>query len=769
MSSMDTKKILGKMTLPDKARLLCGTTAFSIGGFESAAGFIPEMNIQDGGTGINYEHTLVHLFNDVTSAYSYGELDNVIHFFYETDNLSKTEKELRDKLQKCLADYRGGIDVAPGCYPPGIVLGSTWNPKVVYDTGRALGMEAALYHVGVLLGTPNTNLLREPSSGRFFEGYSEDPFLAKTLAPEMCKGVESTGVASDVKHFACNNLEKNRNVINELIRERALRELYFPAFEACSKVASTLMTAYPAINGKPCCENPWLLKDVLRKEWGYKGVTVTDWSACKGRTGDSAASGQDLFMPGPWDPSDIVKAVGDGRLSVKELNEAALRVLDLIDRFADVQAPEGLTASKYKKAGDKAAYNAAAEGIVMLRNKGALPLKKTSKVVFFGKFPERFKDYGEGSAQVFTDRKASLADELRSILGDNSVLKDDIEAFRKGATAVIIESIGSGEGTDRPDLKLNKQTSAFIRKLAKDKGKGRICLILNVPGPVELEGIEDIADSIFTVFYPGMMGAKAMADILTGKVNPSGALTCTFPVSYKDTPAYLCYPDSYTCLYGEGIYAGYRGYMKRGIKPLYPFGYGLSYSKFAVKDIEAFKKGGRISVTAHISNKSKIDGKAIVQLYVSKRVPVTPRAPVELKGFSKVLVKAGSTSKVTVSFEKQELAYFDELYGKFLIEEGAYDLYLSLKGVEDLIPAGSFRIDDGSEELKCGAYWEIGQIAKNKELVDALRKDAEALGVPFAMFMSAVRYVPLMRLGELYKDTDKLKNFMATAAGFKPE
>lgn len=766
---MNTKKFLAKMTLRDKARLLCGTTQFSIGGFESEAGFIPGLNMQDGGTGINYEHTLVHLFNNVTSAYSYGELDNVIHFFYETHKLSKSEKELRGKLQKCLVGYRDGIDVAPGCYPPGIVLGSTWNPKVVYDTGRALGMEAAVYHVGVLLGTPNANLLREPRNGRFFEGYSEDPFLAKTLAPEMCRGVESTGVASDVKHFACNNLEINRNVINELIRVRALRELYFPAFEACSKVASTLMTAYPSINGKPCCENSWLLKDVLRKEWGYKGVTVTDWSACRGRTGDSLASGQDLFMPGPWDPSDIVEAVEDGRLSIKDLDEAALRILDLINRFADVKAPEGLTASKYKKSGDKAAYNAAAEGIVMLKNNGAMPLKKTSKAVFFSRFPERFRDYGEGSAQVFTDRKQSLVSGLKSILGDNRVLKDDIEAFRKGATAVIIESLRSGEGTDRPDLKLNRQTVSFIKKLAKDKGKGRICLILNVPGPVELGEVADLTDSIFVVYYPGMMGAKAMADIMTGIVNPSGALTCTFPVSYKDTPAYLCYPDSYTCTYGEGIYVGYRGYMKRGISPMYPFGYGLSYSKFAVKDITASKRGGKISVTCNVSNTSKIDGKAVVQLYVSKKKPIAPRAPVELKGFAKVLVKAGDAVKVTVSFDKCELAYFDEIYDKFLIEEGAYDLFLSLEGVGKLIPAGTIRIDDGSEELKCGASWEIGRIAESKALTDALRKDAKALGVPFAMFTSAVRYVPFMRLSDLYKETGMLKNFMAEAARFKPE
>ena len=766
---MNTKRFLSKMSLADKARLLCGTTAFSIGGFESEAGFVPELNMQDGGTGINYEHTLVHLFNNVTSAYSYGELDNVIHYFYETDKLSKSEKELRDKLQKCLTEYRGGIDVAPGCYPPGILLASTWNPKTVYDTGRALGMEAALYHVGVLLGTPNVNLLREPVNGRFFEGYSEDPFLAKTLAPEMCKGVESMGVASDVKHFACNNLEKNRNLINELIRERALRELYFPAFEACSKVASTLMTAYPAINGKPCCENPWLLKDVLRKDWGYKGVTVTDWSACRGKTGDSASSGQDLFMPGPWDPADIVKAAEDGRLPKKDLDEAALRVLDLINAFADVKSPDGMTASGYKKAGDKAAYNAAAEGIVMLKNNGGLPLKKNAKVVFFSKFPQRFNDYGGGSAQVFTDRTTDLSDELGRILGCERVLKDDYEAFKKGATAIVIETIKSREGLDRTDLKLNKATASFIKKLGREKGKGRICLILNVPGPVELNGIEDIADSIFTVFIPGMMGAKAMADILTGKINPSGALTCTFTRSYKDSPAYLSYPDSCTCTYGEGIYVGYRGYMKRGIKPLFPFGYGLSYSKFRLSDISSSKKDSLITVTCSVSNKSRVDGKAVVQLYVSKKMPVTPRAPVELKGFTKISVKALSNKKIKIPFDQKELCFFSEEYGKFLLEEGGYELFLSFHGVEELIPAGSIYIDDGSEELKCGPDWECGQVAEHEELVEAIRKDCEELGQPFAAFLSCVRYVPFMKLNQFPVDIGLFRHFNEAAKQYKPK
>ena len=432
----------------------------------------------------------------------------------------------------------------------------------------------------MLLGTPNCNILREPRNGRFFEGYSEDPFLAKTLASEMCRGVESMGVSSNVKHFACNNLEINRTNIDELVSMRALREIYFPAFEACCKVASTLMSAYPKINGVHCHENPWLLKTVLRSEWGYKGVAMTDWDSCKGSTGDAEAAGQDIFMPGPWDHSDIVKAVEDGRLPVKDLDTAALRVLELIEKFSGVKKPDGLTNSKYRKTGDKAAYNAAKEGIVMLKNNGSMPLKKNAKAVFFG--PDRFLDSGWGSAEVKTDRTTCLSEELGKLLGSKNVLKDDIEAFRKGATAVVIETVSSGESADRPDLKMNKKTVSVIKKLAKNKGKGKICLILNVPGPVELDGLEKSVDSIFAVFYPGMMGGKAMADIMTGAVNPSGALPCTFPVRYEDTPAYLCYPDNLTCNYGEGIYVGYRGYIKRGIKPLFSFGYGLSYSEFAV-------------------------------------------------------------------------------------------------------------------------------------------------------------------------------------------
>ena len=764
---MDTKGFLKQMTTADKARLLCGTSPFTMGGFEASCGYVPELNIQDGGTGVNHGHLFTRLFGKENEDHITGELMDVLYGFYEPDKLTKQEKELRAKAEKILTGYRNGIDIAPGCYPPGILLGATWNPDVVFDTGKALGMEAAVYHIGVLLGTPNCNILREPVNGRFFEGYSEDPFLTKKLAPEMCKGVESMGIASDVKHFACNNLEINRKTINQLIGIRAMREIYFPAFEACSKVAATLMSAYPSINGRHCMEDPWLLDEVLRKEWDYKGVTVTDWGGNIKDTGDAVAAGQDVFMPGPWDPSGIVTAVEEGRLSEEVLDEAALRVLELIDRFADVKAPSDLTVSEYKSRGEKAAYEAAAEGIVMLKNNGHLPLRNTSKAVFFG--PTRFHDYGKGSAEVFTDRTTDLYSELCAILGESNVLKDDIGAFRKGATAVVIETVDSGEGNDRPDLKMNSKTVSLIRKLAKDKGKGRICLILNVPGPVELDGLEESVDSVFAVFYPGMMGSKAMADILTGKVNPSGALPCTFPVSYKDTPAYLCYPDNLTCVYGEGIYVGYRGYQKRGIKPLYPFGFGLSYSKFSVSGISGVRDGDTFSVSCRISNKSGIGGKAVVQLYVSKTKPRTPREPYRLVGFAKPFIEADGDNEITLSFDKQELAYFDEEYGRFLIEGGQYELFLSLKGCEDLIPAGSVFIADGSPELECGTSWTLKQISERKELTDALKKDCAALGLPYMGFIINLQYDPGTKLYDLFPETDVLVNFNKAAEELEEE
>ena len=764
---MDIDIALKNMPLEDKARLLCGRSPFSIGGIECEVTDIPVLYIQDGGTGINYEQLFQDRENGEAEGFSAEEIRRVITLFYHTDELTDHENILREKISQRLTEIKGNITSAPGCYPPGILLGATWNPEVVHEVSSALGMEAQAYKIGILLGTPNCNLLRDPRNGRFFEGYSEDPCLAKILAPEMCKGVEEAGVASNAKHFACNNLEINRVGIDEKIPARAIEELYLPAFEECAKVSSVFMSAYVSINGTKCTENKWLLTDVLRDHWGFEGTVVTDWAACTGKAGDSLAAGNDLFMPGPWDHTDIVAAVKDGRVSEERLDEACRRILELIDRHSDVSLPDGFTDAEYVEKGRKAAYDAACEGIVMLINKeDAFPLKAGSPVVFFGKNKGRFRDYGTGSAQVFTDRTTVLTDALSGKPGFENIAFDDYEAFRKGATAVVVETMDSSEGADRADLRLTKETRLILDKLINDRGTGKICLILNTPGPVELGVYKTELDGLFAVFYPGMEGGRAMADIMTGKVNPSGHLPVTFPERLEDVPSYLSYPDSFSCVYGEGIYAGYRGYQKSKVTPLFPFGYGLSYTDFEIEGITSEVNGSKVCNTVTVKNSGTVSGKVTLQIYSHKVSPDVARPENELRTFGKYFLEAGETKTVEITFDASELKYFDSDRGSFLLEEGAYEIRCGFD-CENLPVSSVIRIDDGSPELKCGISWPCGKIAKHPELEEALKKDVEAHGDGWGFYLSDCIYMPFKPVSDIYPDASSYEGFIAACRGFR--
>lgn len=762
---MDIDLALKNMPLEDKARLICGRSSFSIGGMECEGTDIPVLYIQDGGTGINFEQLFQDRQDGEAEGFSAEEIRRVITLFYHTDELTGHEMILREKISVRLSAIKGNITSAPGCYPPGILLGATWNPDVVYEVSCALGMEAQAYKIGILLGTPNCNLLRDPRNGRFFEGYSEDPCLAKILAPEMCKGVEEAGVASNAKHFACNNLEINRVGIDEKIPQRAIEELYLPAFEECAKVSSVFMSAYVSVNGSKCTENRWLLTDVLRDRWGFGGTVVTDWAACTGKAGDSLAAGNDLFMPGPWDHTDIVAAVKDGRVSEERLDEACRRVLELIGRHSGVCVPDGFTDEEYVSKGRKAAYDAACEGIVMLINKGTFPLKEGSGTVFFGKNKGRFRDYGTGSAQVFTDRTTVLPDELSKIPGYGKITFDDLEAYKNGATAIVIETMDSSEGADRKDLKLSGETCAILEKLIKDRGEGRICLILNTPGPVELEGFKDELDGLFAVFYPGMEGGRAMADIMTGRVNPSGHLPVTFPERLEDVPSFLSYPDSFSCVYGEGIYAGYRGYQKRKIKPLFPFGFGLTYTDFEIVKITSKVNNGKVCNIVTVKNTGSLAGKATLQIYSHKVSPDVPRPENELRAFGKVFLEAGETKTVELAFAAAELMYYDADRGSFLLEEGAYEIRCGFD-CENLPVSSVIRIDDGSPELKCGISWPCGKIAQYPELEAALKKDVEAHGDSYGLYLSDCIYMPFKPVSEIYPGAAGYEGFIAACGRF---
>ena len=759
---MNIDLILARMPVEDKARLLCGRSPFSVGGMDE----IPVLYMQDGGTGINYEQLFQDRRGDEADGFTPEECFHVIRRFYHTEEFSDHELILREKITARLAEIKGNITSAPGCYPPGILLGSTWNKDTVYEVSEALGTEALAYGIGVLLGTPNCNLLRDPRNGRFFEGYSEDPTLTKILAPEMCRGVEAMGVASNAKHFACNNLEINRVGIDEKIPERAIQELYLPAFEECAKITSTFMSAYVAINGVRCTENKWLLTDTLRGKWGFDGLVVTDWGACIGKVGDSLAAGNDLFMPGPWDHKDIVEAVRDGRLSEERLDEACRRLLTLIDKFSNAKLPEDFTDEEYVARGNKAAYDASVEGIVMLINRdGSFPLKEGTQMVFFGSSRGAFKDYGAGSAQVFTDRTTILPEELFKIPGFDDITFDDYEAYRDGAMAVVIESQDSSEGADRKDLKLSKETAAILDKLISDRGAGKICLILNTPGPVELGGYKNCLDGLFAVFYPGMEGGRAMADILTGKASPSGHLPVTFPERLEAIPSFLSYPDSFSCVYGEGIYAGYRGYQKSKIRPMFPFGYGLTYTDFEIEDMGSAVKDGKVITSVTVRNTGDRAGKATLQIYSHKVFSDVPRPENELRTFGKYELEAGETKTVELVFDIGELKYYDADRKAFLLEEGAYEIRCGFDA-EDIRASAEIRVDEGSDELKCGISWPCGKISEYPELEEALKKDVEASGLDYGLYLSDCVYMPFKPVSEIYPDSCGFDGFIAVCAKF---
>ena len=744
---MTTQEIISKLDLKKKASLLCGAAFF--GTREIREYGIDSLQLLDGGTGINYEQLFGDKFADYarSEGYTPEQLDNATRFFYEDDKLDSEELILRDKLKAKLTEFCHGFDPRPGCYPPGILLGSTWNPEAVYEVGEALGLEAILYNICCLLGTPNVNLLREPRNGRFFEGYSEDPYLAGELASQMTSGVESQGVASNVKHFAANNLEINRGGIDQSISKRALEEMYLPGFKKCVEAgASTLMVAYPKINGKPCTHNKWLLRDVLRDRWNYDGLVMTDWGACTEDTGDSVEAGVDLFMPGPWEhEDDIVKAVEEGRLSEENLNKAVGYLINLAMKFKLSGRKLPVSYEEYISLGDKACYEADKEGFVLLKNNGLLPLQNMSRISLIDN-PELII-CGKGSAQVFTDRDEKLKD----VFGINT----------DGDVALIVVSIESAEGTDRPDLKIPAKYREQIEN-AINSGK-KIILVLNTPGPVEISEYIDKLDAVIMVFYPGMAGTRVLYDVISGEVNPSGKLPFSFPVKYEDTPAYLNYPDGFTCVYGEDIYVGYRGFEKRGIKPLFPFGHGLSYSDFSISDAvvssDKCNLGDKLEIKFVLSNDGRLDGSQVVELYVSDPSSKQSKPVKELRAFTKVFLEAGEKREITLEIDTTKIGSYSEDFGKFLVEDGMYDVLLGFSS-EDIKTKLSFRIVKGSPELQLGINSTVLDIMYIPVLRDALERDVRAHGDDFIAYVNGERYAPCNRLKDIYKNLSDYSEFL---------
>ena len=689
-SSIDA--IISEMTVEEKARLLTGGSTFATCAIERFG--IPSVQLLDGCTGVN----LVQYYGDLLTrlrmraqsgveigmfgTISSGTIKRILIKLDNGQELTEKEQTIYDtacaEMRKILPQPQ-----APGAFPTGMLLGATWDRESVHQCASAVGREMDAYHVDVVLGTPNVNLHRDPLNVRVFEGYSEDPCLTAQLAPEFVKGVQEYGPLANVKHFAANNQETCRHSINVRVGERTLRELYFPGFRACVQEGGvrSVMSAYNKINGESCAMNHWLLTDVLRKDWGFDGFVVSDWGAAYDQV-KALCAGNDLDQPGPRSIQPILDAVGSGVLPLAVLDESVRRVLRAI-----VQTP-AMRGRRYsaidREYSRSAAHRCAAEGIVLLKNNGLLPLDPHTRVTFVGEGSRRFNETGDGSTEVYTDQwtsmyrcAAEIAGEAHTFFGLQSLAQTD-------AAVITVQAPGQ-EGSDRtglslPDdqLELLQQTITEAKRLHK-----HVVVVLNVAGPVDVTVFASDVDAILCVFFPGMEGGRAAAEILYGLVNPSGKLPLTFPAAYRDCPSFGNFPGSAgEVFYGEGIYVGYRYYEKRRIRPAYAFGYGLSYTNFTISDLHLdcsrmdADASECVQASVRVRNIGRYTGKEVVQLYISDVESTLDKPVKELKGFEKVELAPGEEKLVRFTITRQMLESFDPEYGVWACESGLYRILI---------------------------------------------------------------------------------------------
>ena len=551
----------------------------------------------------------------------------------------------------------GSLSHPATCFPTASSLACTWDVELLYEMGQALAEESNALNVGVLLG-PGANMKRTPVCGRNFEYFSEDPYLAGELAAGLIEGLQSRGVGASLKHFAVNNQEYQRFSISAEVGERAMREIYLTGFEKAVKQSRpwTVMCAYNKLNGTYCSEHHELLVEILKEEWGFEGLVVSDWGAVHDRVA-ALQGGLDLEMPGPK-PSRVqavIQAVQDGALDAAVLDEAVRRILKIV--FQAAETPKG-------EAFDQQSHHAlartiAAEGMVLLKNDGVLPLQPgLRRIAVIGRAAATPHYQGGGSSHINPTLVDIPLDELRKqaegaeLLYAEGYPPDD--AFRQdlideavnvagGADVALLyialPSYKESEGYDRADLDLTAQQVALIQAVG-DVQPNTVVILNNGSAVVMGEWIARV-NAVLEAWMMGQAGGGAIADVLFGKVNPSGKLAETFPVKLPDTPAYLNYPgENGKVVYGEGLFIGYRYYDAKQIPVQFPFGYGGSYTTFAYSNATVsaneFEDTDGLTVTVDVTNTGPVAGKEIVQVYVHDRKSALVRPHKELKGFAKV-------------------------------------------------------------------------------------------------------------------------------------
>uniref|UniRef100_A0A540VKI8 Glycosyl hydrolase n=2 Tax=Litorilinea aerophila TaxID=1204385 RepID=A0A540VKI8_9CHLR len=589
------------------------------------------------------------------------------------------------------------------CFPTAAALAATWDPQLLYTMGEALAAEARALGVDVLLG-PGVNIKRSPLGGRNFEYFSEDPYLAGVLASSLIQGIQSQGVGTSLKHYAVNNQEHERLRINAVVDERTLREIYLPAFERAVKEARpwTVMCAYNKVNGIYCSENARLLTQILKGEWGFDGVVVSDWGAVHDRV-RALEAGLDLEMPGPKPhrTQAVVDAVRSGALDEAVLDEAVRRILAAVERAA---ATPKETETFDVDAHHALARRVAAAGMVLLKNDGILPLQKGQCLAVIGRAAREPHFQGGGSSHINPTRVDIPLDELARLAGEGDLtyregypaddsfqqelIDEAVAAAAEADVALIFAALPASkesEGYDRTDLDLTRQQVALIQ--AVSAVQPRTVVVLNSGSAIDMQAWIDGVAAVVQAWLMGQAGGGAIADVLYGVVNPSGRLAETFPMRLEDTPAFLHFPgENGEVRYGEGLYVGYRYYDARQIPVLFPFGHGLSYTTFeyshARPSSPTFREVDGVDVLVEITNTGQRAGAEVVQVYVRPHQARLARPPKELKGFAKVELAPGETRTVTIHLDERAFAYFDPAYGRWVAEGGQYDLLIGASSAD---------------------------------------------------------------------------------------
>ncbi|MDP5198183.1 glycoside hydrolase family 3 C-terminal domain-containing protein [Flavobacterium sp. DG2-3] len=676
-------KLISQMTLEEKIGMLHGNSMFANAGVKRLG--IPELKMADGPLGVREEISR----------------DNWAPAGWTND----------------FATY----------YPAGGALAATFNAEMAHKFGSSLGEELRARDKDMLL-SPAINIVRTPLGGRTYEYMSEDPFLNKKIAVPLVVGLQEKDVMACVKHYAANNQETNRDFVDVQIDERTLREIYLPAFEATVKEgkAYSIMGAYNKFRGEYLCENDYMLNKILRDEWGFKGVVVSDWAAVHS-TAKSLKSGLDIEMGTPkpfnefWLAEKLIAAVKSGEVSEKEID---LHVKRILRGLFHIKAMGGGTRAKGSIATEahyKDAYEIAAEAIVLLKNENnALPLKldgvksiavignnatKKNALGGFGagvktkrevtpleglknRLPSSVKiNYAEGYLERYDEKNKGNLGNITSTgpvtidKVDPAKIKEAVEAAKNSDVAIIFAGSNRDyetEASDRRDLHLPFGQEELIKQVVAANPKTIVVMIAGAP--FDINEVSAKSSALVWSWFNGSEGGNALADVILGKVNPSGKLPWTMPKNIMDSPAHATksFPGDKTVNYAEGLLVGYRWFDTKNVAPLYPFGYGLSYTTFALENAKTNKtdyaQNDVIEVSVDVKNTGKADGKEVVQVYTSKSDSKVTRASKELKGFKKAAVNAGSSETVTIKVPVKELAYYDVTSKKWVVEPGKYTI-----------------------------------------------------------------------------------------------